>query len=395
VNVDYRLTDEQRILRDMLSAYLSDNYGAANRAALADDQNFPNSHWRRFANELGILAVPLPSEFGGFGDTGVETMLVMEAFGSALVSEPFLESSVIACDILARAGGDPAKERLGSIASGDVIVALAHWEARSRYDLACVATRATENEEGYILDGEKALVVGAPWANDLIVSARLFGNERDEDGVLLCLVPIATAGVSRRDYATIDGRRASEVSLKEVKVMRSQVLGPVGGAVPFLRQTMNRAAIALSAEGVGCMRAMLAATIEHAKNRRQFGKPLSAFQVLRHAMVDMFVMIEKASALTHSAALEPAKSPELGKWAAAARAMTAKAAKAVGENAIQIHGAIGTTDELLLGAYFKRLTVLRQQFGDLGHFLDQYSQQFAQPQGDQMDAANPPSTVTI
>ena len=370
--MNFDLTDEQRMLGDLVSSYLNDNYGfEARQSAMDSAGGWRPEVWRALAVELGVLGASLPEDAGGLGGGPVENMVVMEALGSAIFIEPYLESVVLAGALLKHSGWDGAADLLARIGTGDAIVAFAQAEPESRFDLGDVSTTARRSGEGWAIDGRKAVVHAAPWATHLLVTARTSGDRRDRRGVSLFLVVKASAGVTTRDYPTVYGRRASEIQLDAAPARLV-----AEDAIELIERGVDEAVCAACAEAVGVMRRMLRDTIDYAKQRRQFGRPISDFQVLQHRMVDMFMAVEQAVSTTYYATLMlDAPAAERARAVSAAKVQAGKSLRKVGQEAIQIHGGIGMTNELALGWYFKRGTVLESLWGDVDHHLERFQRQ--------------------
>jgi len=372
--MDFSFTEEQSMLRDTVASYLADNYSIdQRRAALAKEPHWSPKVWKAFAEELGILGAPFPEELGGLGGGHVENMIVMEEFGKALVVEPYLGTVVIAGGFLKHSGHAGAAELIGQIIAGEAIFAFAYAEPQGRYNLADLKTTAKKDGAGYVLNGHKAVVIGAPYATHLIVTARTGGGQRDQDGVSVFIVPKDAAGVTTRDYPTVDGFRASEVTLENVKVDAAALVGPEGKAMPLIETVLDEAIAAVCAEACGVLRKLHEGTLEYTKQRKQFGQPISAFQVLQHRMVDMFIQVEQSISMTYMATIKLADAGDSAKAAAAAKVQIGKACKFVGQNAIQLHGGMGMTDELNVGHYFKRLLAINIQFGDAAYHLTNFA----------------------
>jgi alkylation response protein AidB-like acyl-CoA dehydrogenase len=375
--VDIQFTDEQELLRDSLQRVLRDQYNfETRRKIIATEQGFSRTHWDTFA-ELGLLAASFSEDFGGLGEGILANMIIMQEFGRHLVVEPFFETIVLGGGIIEQAGTKAQREELlPEIASGKAIWTLAWAEARSRYDLNHVATTAERHGDEYVLRGDKAAVIGAPWADRLIVSARTSGDPRDRGGVSLFIVDRQSANLHLQSFKTIDGRRAAEISLKSVRVPASRMLGEEGDGVAILEATRDRAIAALCAEAVGAMTELNSATLEYTKTRKQFGVALGTFQVLQHRMVDMFIALQESISLTQHLNLALHESePGSSKLASAAKSKVGEAARFVGEQAIQLHGGMGMSDELNVGHYFKRIAAITVQFGDPTYHLMRYARE--------------------
>ena len=363
--MDFDLSDEQRLLRDNVERL------AAPTDAASAASGWSRARWKQFA-ELGLLALPFSEEDGGLGWGAVETMIVMEAFGKGLVREPYL-STVIICGGLARHGcGEAMRKDLASrIASGELIAAFAHVERESRHGLADVALAARQAGDFYVLDGVKSVVPHGDSAEMVFVSARSEGGRHDRDGVSLFLVDAAAKGVSRRAYALADGTPGAEIRLDNVSVPASALIGDAGKAAPLIERIADEAIAALCAEAVGVMSAMCDMTVGYLKTRKQFGRPIGAFQALQHRAVDMFIALEQARSMAVYATMMIGESDPAQRSAAAsaAKVTIGKNGRFIGEQAVQLHGGIGMTMEYRLGAYFKRMTAIEMMFGDADHHL--------------------------
>jgi alkylation response protein AidB-like acyl-CoA dehydrogenase len=304
-------------------------------------------------------------------------MIVMQEFGRSLVVEPFFETVVLAGGLIEDAGSPEQRQAfLPKIMDGSAIWALAWAEGRSRYDFNNVTTTARRQRDNCVLSGTKAAVVGAPWADKLIVSARTSGGPRDHDGVSLFVVDPHSANLHLQSFKTVDGRRAAELTLMDVQVPASQQLGTEGEGVAALEACRDRAIAALCAEAVGAMSVLNSATLEYSKARKQFGAALGTFQVLQHRMVDMFIALEESISLTQHLNLSlAAREPNGSKLASGAKSKVGYAARFVAEQAVQLHGGMGMSDELNVGHYFKRINSINIQFGDPAYHLMRYAQQ--------------------
>ena len=374
--MDFELTDEQRQLQDSVAKFVSDNYSFEQRRALvATDAGYSEGNWTQMA-ELGWLALSIPEENGGIGLGPVETMILMEEFGKGLVAEPYMATVIMGAGAVINGGSDDQKNAiLPGVADGSVKMALGFAERQSRYNLADVATTAEAGGGGYKLNGMKGVVFGAPSANKIVVSARTSGGPRDTDGITLFVVDADQAGVSVRGYPTADGMRAGEVTLENAQVGADAVIGPVGGGLAILEKTIDQAIAAIAAEATGAMSHLNEMTLEYIKTREQFGQPIGRFQVLQHRMVDMFIAHEEAKSMAMMAAMrvEEADAGERKKAMSAAKVQIGKSGRYVGQQAIQLHGGIGMTDEYAAGHYFKRLTMVDRTFGDVDFHLKRFS----------------------
>ena len=368
--MDFDFTEEQRLLKESVDRFISDRYEFEQRKTFAkNDTGYAPENWKQFA-ELGLLAIPFGEEHGGFGGGPIETMIVMEAFGRGLVLEPYVPTVVLGGGLLRHAGNEAQKsEFIPKIASGEVRFAFAHGESQARYDLADVQTRAKKSGSGYVLNGEKSLVLNGDSADMLIVSARVGGNQADRSGIGLFLVNANANGVSRRGYPTQDGLRAAEISLSGVDVPADRVLSEDG--LPIIERVVDEAIAALAAEAVGTMSEMHALTVDYLKTRKQFGVAIGAFQALQHRAVDMFVALEQARSMAMFATMMSGEDDAESRSRAisAAKVQIGRSAKIVGQGAIQLHGGVGMTMELKVGHYFKRATMIDVMFGDADYHL--------------------------
>lgn len=371
MNFDY--TDEQNMLRESIAKWAAGQYDFdKRRAALASEDGW-KTNWATFA-ELGLLAAPLPEAYGGLGGGAIDVSVVAEEFGKALVVEPYVPTVVIAAGALAHAGSEAQRqEHLNAIAAGERVVAFAQAEPKSRWSLADVSTTARKDGAGYVLNGQKAVTLGAPQADYLLVTARTAGAQREAKGVSLFLVPKAAKGVSTRDYPTMDGSRAAEVYLESVSVGGEHMIGAADDALPLIELLVDEANAAYCHEAVGAMRMMCSLTQEYAKTRKQFGRAIAEFQVLQHRMVDMFMAAEESYSIALCATLKLNESfAERAKAVSAAKVSIGKAARFVGQAAVQTHGGMGVTDEMRVGHYFKRVTMLDSTFGNVDFHLKRY-----------------------
>lgn len=373
--MDFSFSDEQTLLQESVSRFITNDYGFESRQKHSrSDAGYSLENWQTFA-ELGWLGVPFSENHGGFGGGAVETMLMMEEFGKGLVVEPYL-ATVVACgSALNEAGSEDQKSAyIPEIIDGSKLWALAFAEPQGRFNLADLTTTATANGGTYLLSGHKSVVINGPNANFFILSARTSGEQRDETGVSLFIVPSDAKGLSRRDYPTVDGQRASELILDNVKLDDSNRLGDEGQGLNILQQAIDFATLAIGSEAVGCMEVLYKDTVEYCKNREQFGQPIGKFQVLQHRMVDMFMEHEQAKSLMFMAAMrwDEGYGAEAQKAVSAFKVQVGKSGKFVGQSAVQLHGGMGMTDELNIGHYFKRLTIIDTMFGNVDHHLKRF-----------------------
>jgi len=375
--MDIQLTEEQELLRSSIQRFLREQYDFDERRKIvATDEGWSRKHWSAFA-ELGLCAAPFQESSGGLGGGSLATMIVMQEFGRSLVVEPYFETVVLAGGLIEDVGSPEQREAfLPKIMDGSAIWTLAWAEGRSRYDFDNVATTARRQGDHFVLSGTKAAVICAPWADKLIVSARTSGGARDRAGVSLFVVDRHSANLHLQSFKTVDGRRAAELTLMDVQVPASQLLGTEGEGVAALEACRDRAIAALCAEAVGAMSVLNSATLEYSKARKQFGVALGTFQVLQHRMVDMFIALEESISLTQHLNLSlAAREPNGSKLASGAKSKVGYAARFVAEQAVQLHGGMGMSDELNVGHYFKRISSINIQFGDPAFHLMRYAQQ--------------------
>jgi alkylation response protein AidB-like acyl-CoA dehydrogenase len=367
--MDLTLSDEQRLLRESVDRFIAGSYDADHRRRIASDPlGFSPEIWKQFA-DLGWLALPISEAYGGLGAGAIETGILMEAFGRGLVTEPYLATVVIGAALISECGSEPQKQAiLPEVAGGSLYLAFAHSERAARFDLACVETSAKRTSGGWRLDGHKTAVLDGNAAGQIIVSARIASDDGTPGKLCLFLVPSGTAGLSLRDYSRLGGGRACNLDLTDVRLAADALLGDGSDALPKIECVVDRALAALGAEAVGIMQIMLDMTLEYTKVRRQFGRPLSANQVIRHRLADMALQCDEARSIALRAALMADAEPvERGRAASGAKAKIGKCARFVAEQAVQLHGAMGVTEELDIGSYFKRLLAFETMFGGSAH----------------------------
>jgi alkylation response protein AidB-like acyl-CoA dehydrogenase len=367
--VDFSFTEEQSMLRDTVASYLQDKYDfETRRKVVKSESGWRPEVWKAFAEELGILGAPFSEEHGGLGGGPTENMIVMEEFGKALVVEPYLGTVVIGGGFMKHSGFSGAANVIGKIVDGSAVIAFAYAEPQGRYNLADLKTTAKKSGDGYTISGHKAVVIGAPWATHLIVTARTGGAHRDAGGVGIFLVEKGAAGLTTRDYPTVDGQRASEVQFDNTPAILI-----ADDALPLVEKVVDEAIAALCAEAVGVQRKLHEGTLDYTKQRKQFGVPIASFQALQHRMVDMFMNVEQSVSMTYMATIKLEESDaERAKAISAAKVQVGRANKFVGQNAIQLFGGMGMTDEVSIGHYFKRATMIEGQFGSVDHHLKRY-----------------------
>ena len=372
--MDFNFTEEQDMIRDSLGRLIREQYDFdTRREIVASEAGWSPEMWAKFA-ELGIFMAPFAEEDGGLGGGPIDAMVVAEEFGKGIVVEPFIPSIVCGGGFVKRASDGIKSEYLEGIMSGEKVFAFAYAEPRGRYNLADLETTATKDGDGFILNGHKAVVIGAPWASHLIITARTSGDRRDRGGITAFVVAKDASGITTRDYPTVDGRRASEVYLENVAVGADAVIGDVDGGLPLIEAVADEAVAALCAEAMGAMGVAHSMTVEYSRQRKQFGTPIGKFQVLQHRMVDMFMEHQQSISMTYMATLKLGEDDATRKKAvSAAKVRIGQAGKFVGEEAIQIHGGMGMTEELAVGHYFKRLTMINAELGNVDHHMKRYT----------------------
>jgi alkylation response protein AidB-like acyl-CoA dehydrogenase len=374
--MNFEFSDEQQQLHETVNRYLSEQYTFERfRAINASADGWDKTAWSGLA-ELGVLALTVPAAQGGLGYGPLETLSVMGACGRSLLLEPFLSSAVIATALLRSFPADTAgAELLTKMAGGGAIAVLAHYEPESRYETQWVKSQARKSGESYTLDGHKAVVLHAAAADTLLVSARISGGLSDASGISLFRVPRDAKGLTLDVYPTIDGRRAAEVYLDAVQVPGDSRLGEEGEALPAIEAALDIGLAALCAEAVGVMQALLEATVSYVQSRQQFGTPIGRFQALQHRIADMLIHLEQARSMSYLAALRCSDEnvAERRRALSAAKALVGQSCRFVGQQAVQLHGGMGMTDELIVSHWFKRLTAAELMFGDSDTHLQRYA----------------------
>lgn len=372
--MDFSLTEEQTMLADSVSRFIANDYNFERRMKIAEsDENFSAEIWQTFA-ELGWTAVPFCEEDGGLGGGPVELMLMMEQFGRGLVVEPYLANIILAGGVLQRAGSDEQKTNwLSGIIEGSLQAALAFSEPQARFEIADIATTATADGDHFTLSGQKAFVLNGGSAELVIIPARTAGAQNDTGGITLFAVPADSEGLSRKSYKTVDAHAAAEITLSNVRVPATSVIGDVDAGHAILEAVIDEATLAVCAEAIGIMRTMHDKTVEYSKSRVQFGVPIGSFQALQHRMVDTLIACEQShSLLLWTALLTSEGRPDARQAISALKYQVGTAGKLVAEEAVQIHGGMGVTWELDIAHYFKRLSAIGILFGNADFHLDRY-----------------------
>jgi pimeloyl-CoA dehydrogenase small subunit len=371
-NMDFDLSEEQRLLKESVDGLLTDSYDFdARKKYMKEKGGWSKAVWGKLA-EQGLLGLPFAEADGGFGAGAVETMIVMEALGKAMVLEPYLPTVVIAGGFFRHGASDAQKAaQIPGIIDGSKSFAFAQLEKNSRYDLHDVATTAKKKGEAYVIDGEKFVVLNGENADTFIVTARTKGGQRDQTGIGAFLVPANAKGITKKGYPTQDGLHAADVSFTGVEVGADAAIGDPENALGLIERVVDEARTALCAEAVGAMDESLKTTVEYLKTRKQFGVPIGSFQTLQHRAADMFVAVEQARSMSMFATMASDfdNAKERATAVAAAKVQIGKSLKFVGQQSIQLHGGIGMTQEARIGHYFKRLTMIENTFGDTEYHL--------------------------
>ena len=373
--MNFELSEEQQLLQDSVARFVADHYSLEARRKLADStQGYSDEHWKQFA-ELGWLALPFSEEDGGLGGTVIDALVVMEQFGKGLILEPYFATAILGGGVLKRLPATESRAaRINAVMEGQLKLALATTELQSRWDLHDVVSTATPDGDGFVLNGAKSVVLHGASADGIIVSLRTQGGQFDKDGISLFWIDPTAEGVSLKAYPTVDGLRAAELTLEKVSVPGDALLGPLHGGYEILDAVAQEATLALSAEGLGAMERLYKDTVEYTQNREQFDHPLSDFQTLQHRMVEMFMEYEQCKSLLYRATLEFAQDGmAASKSVSACKHLVGVAGRFIGENAVQLHGGMGVTEELAIGHYFKRLFVIDTQFGNADYHLERYA----------------------
>ncbi len=375
--MDFSFTEEQTLLQESIARFVQNDYGFDDRqSSVQSELGYSAENWSTFA-ELGWLGVPFSEADGGFGGGAVDSMIMMEQFGKGLIIEPYLATVILAGGALKNGGNEAQKAKyLPGVVDGSSQGALAFAEPQARFNVADVATTATAQGDGYVISGAKAVVLNGPSANFIVMSARTSGDQRDTDGISLFVVDADADGITRQDYPTVDAFRASEITFENVQVGADALIGEAGEGLAVLQQTIDEAILAVGAEAVGCMEKLYKDTVEYCKQREQFGQAIGKFQVLQHRMVDMFMEHEQSKSMMFMAAmrLDEGYGDAAQKAVSAFKVQVGKSGKFVGQSAVQLHGGMGMTEELNIGHYFKRLTIIDTLFGNADFHLKRFGQ---------------------
>ena len=373
--MDFTFNEEQTLIQDQVDQFIQKEYDWETRQSLSNSElGFGDNNWQKFA-ELGWLGISTSEDNGGFGGSAIESMLIMEAFGKGLVVEPFLETIIMSGGLIDEHGSDQQKSSILEPAiAGQLHLALAYAEPQSRFNLSDVVTEAKSDGDNFILNGYKSVVMNGPSANKIIISARTSGKQLEENGITLFIVDGDSEGLNKTNYKTVDGRRASDLTIENVSVSKDDIVGQIDEGFDILDSSIDRAILAISAEAVGAMEVLYKTTVEYTKTREQFGTSIGKFQVLQHRMVDMFMEYEQCKSLLYMATMKHEEgSADAKKAISGLKYQVGKAGRFIGQQAVQLHGGMGVTDELNVGHYFKRLTTVGTIFGNSDYHLKKYT----------------------
>ena len=373
--MNFELSEEQKMIQQSVERFVQENYDLPKRVEISSkDPGYSKEYWGSMA-ELGWLGLPFDEKDGGFGGNQIDTLVIMEQFGKGLVLEPFIANVVLGGGAIQIGGSEELKkEMLPGLIAGSKQMTLAYAEQQSRFDLEDVATSARQEGDKFIINGQKSMVLNAESADHIVVVTRTSGGQVDEEGITLFLVDSNTKGIELQNFPTVDGLRASEITFDKVEVSSERMIGELGKGFDILRVVSNNAILAVCAEAVGAMEILYKDTVEYTQQREQFDHPLSDFQVLQHRMVDMFMEYEQCKSLLFRATMETIQDPVLAQRTIhALKHLIGKSGIFVGENAVQLHGGMGVTEELRIGHFFKRLLVIDSQFGNADFHLDKFT----------------------
>ena len=373
--MNFELSEEQKMIQQSVERFVQENYDLPKRVEISSkDPGYSKEYWGSMA-ELGWLGLPFEEKDGGFGGNQIDTLVIMEQFGKGLVLEPFIANVVLGGGAIQIGGSEELKkEMLPGLIEGSKQMTLAYAEQQSRFDLEDVATSARQEGDKFIINGQKSMVLNAESADHIVVVTRTSGGQVDEEGITLFIVDSNAKGIELQNFPTVDGLRASEITFDNAEVSSERMIGELGKGFDILRVVSNNAILAVCAEAVGAMEILYKDTVEYTQQREQFDHPLSDFQVLQHRMVDMFMEYEQCKSLLFRATMETIQDPVLAQRTIhALKHLIGKSGIFVGENAVQLHGGMGVTEELRIGHFFKRLLVIDSQFGNADFHLDKFT----------------------
>lgn len=374
--MDFSLSEEQKMIKAAVEKYIRNDYDFdARNKAIASEEGFNRKTWQQFA-ELGWLGVAFPEDAGGFGGGPVETNIMMEAFGYGMLVEPYLATIVLGGNALIFGGSNAQKENvLASVIAGQTLLALAFAEEESGYNLANIKTKAEKSGDGFSISGKKVVVIGGAWADKIIVAARTSGEENDERGISLFLVDSKASGVAVNAYKTMDGSRGANIQFNKVSVSEDDLVGELDDGYQLLEKIIDYGISAACAEALGAMAALNEKTLAYMKTREQFGVPIGSFQVIQHRMVDMFMAVESCRSMVLMLGLKVTNDNvvERKKAVSAAKVYLGQNARSCAQEAVQLHGGIGMSEELDIGHYFRRLTLFCSLFGSTDYHLNRFA----------------------
>lgn len=374
--MDFSLSEEQKLIKDAVEKFVRNDYDFDTRnKIIASKEGFDRKVWQQFG-ELGWLGVSFPEEVGGFGGGAIETNIMMEALGYGMLVEPYMATIVLGGNALAFGGTEAQKEAvLSSVIAGETLLALAYTEEESGYNLANVATKAEKSGSGFTITGEKVVVIGGAWADKVVVVARTSGAQCDEQGISLFLVDTKASGVTVNAYKTMDGARGANIKFNNVSVTADDLVGELDNGFQLLDKVIDYGISAACAEALGGMAAVNEKTLAYMKTREQFGVAIGSFQVIQHRMVDMFMAVESSRSMVIMAALKVVSDDvtERKKALSAAKVYLGQNARYCAQEAVQLHGGIGMTEELDIGHYFRRLTLFCSLFGSTDYHLNRFA----------------------
>ena len=365
MNLNY--SDEQQMLRDQIEKFCKSDYSFEKREAIIKSENgYDLNLWKMFS-ELGWLSLPFKEETGGLGYGPVELTILFEEFGKVLVVEPYLSTVVISGSILDNSNFPSKSKFIDAIISGEKHISLAYIESNQKFDHLSPSTIAIREGNNFIVNGMKSLVLNGSNADHIITSVML------DDEFALVLIDQGVSGYSLNSYSTVDGQTCAEIKLENVSVPSESIIAKGDDAINLLNEAINLATLCISAESIGCMTACYLKTVEYTKGRQQFDQPISNFQVLQHRMVDMFIETEMCKSLLYKAMLE-CDSNEATKFKSVSglKSQIGTSGKFVSQQAVQLHGAMGVSEELLIGHYLKKLVAIDSLFGNSNHHLNKY-----------------------
>ncbi|NLY65081.1 MAG: pimeloyl-CoA dehydrogenase small subunit [Alcaligenaceae bacterium] len=380
--MDFNFTEEQLALEDTIGRFINKDYSfEARRKIVASEQAYDTNAWSTYA-ELGLLALPFEEDFGGLDGSALDTYLVMKALAPGLILEPYVSTVVLSGGLLNALGTQQQKEALiPGICDGSTTYAFAHYEPAYRYQEEMVGCRATKTGDNWVLNGQKAAVIDAPSASKLLVSARTSGEASDKAGISVFLLDPAASGVTLKAYKTHDGHYAADITLENVEVPASALIGEQDKAYPAIMDAILKTNVALCAEASGLIKALNDATLEYLKTRKQFGVAIGTFQALQHRMADMAIAAEQANSMALLASIEMQHDDleHRVRKASGAKAYIGKLARHVSQEAVQMHGGMGVTDELNVAHFFKRVNLINTMFGDHDFHMQRYSDMLVAP----------------